>query len=275
MMKLHPPSPNSIVVPQSAFVLNSILRTSTLDPRPVVCDWNNLMKLGYDPLTSRYISAVGSCLGSDVQRLPLGASPGTFAGTVPSGPLQNCDVYLGSTDSICAFIGALATAPPAGGIDDLLGLAVTSLGTTLATKIISSRRVFDGKRGVYSHLVPSTILLSSSSVPAQNVWLAGGASQAGCKILRDLNFTSEELAKIEPELDLTSPSRNPDLYPLPLGARGERFPFVDSSAVSSVDATQYNNRLELLSDVLLGVARNVELEGYKAIRGLGGPLVSR
>lgn len=279
MMKLHPPSPNSIIVPQSAFVLNSLLRCTSLTPSPVVCDWNNLMKLGYDPTTSSYIDAVGRCLGSDLRRLPLGAAPGTFAGTIPSGPLQNCDVYLGSTDSICAFIGALALAPPrgSGGADGLEGLAVTSLGTTLATKVVSSRRVFDGRRGVYSHLVPSTVLLDSSAAsPARNVWLAGGASQAGCAVLRDLSFTDEELSRLSATLDLTAPPTDPDLYPLPLGARGERFPFVDALAVSGVDEGKYGGSREgLLRDVLLGVAANVELEGYKAIRDMGGPLVTR
>ena len=182
MLKLHPPSPHSLIVPQSSFILNYLLRGSTLDPIPTA-DWNNLMKLGYDAVEESYIDAVQKCLGADAKRLPAGAPTGTFIGTIPSGSLANCDVYLGSTDSICAFIGALATAPQqATSAKDLEGLAVTSLGTTLATKIISSRRVFDGKRGVYSHLVPANVLFDGDISGPTNVWLAGGASQAGCKV---------------------------------------------------------------------------------------------
>lgn len=55
---------------------------------------------------------------------------------------ESCEIVGGTTDSISAFIAARASKP---------GQAVTSLGSTLAIKLLSSVRVDDSKYGVYSH----------------------------------------------------------------------------------------------------------------------------
>lgn len=57
---------------------------------------------------------------------------------LPSG----CVVCAGTTDSIAAFVAAGVSQP---------GEAVTSLGSTLATKLLSETRVDDAAFGVYSH----------------------------------------------------------------------------------------------------------------------------
>lgn len=57
---------------------------------------------------------------------------------LPSG----CMVCAGTTDSIAAFVAAGVSKP---------GEAVTSLGSTLAVKLLSEQRVDDAAYGVYSH----------------------------------------------------------------------------------------------------------------------------
>lgn len=54
----------------------------------------------------------------------------------------DCLVCAGTTDSIAAFVAA--------GVSEV-GEAVTSLGSTLAVKLLSDRRVDDAAYGVYSH----------------------------------------------------------------------------------------------------------------------------
>jgi sugar (pentulose or hexulose) kinase len=51
-------------------------------------------------------------------------------------------VCAGTTDSIAAFVAAGVSHP---------GEAVTSLGSTLAVKLLSEQRVDDAAYGVYSH----------------------------------------------------------------------------------------------------------------------------
>lgn len=63
----------------------------------------------------------------------------------------------GTTDSIAAFLAAGVDAP---------GQAVTSLGSTLAIKLLSETRVDDARYGVYSHRLGDS-------------WLVGGASNTG------------------------------------------------------------------------------------------------
>lgn len=68
-----------------------------------------------------------------------------------------CLVCTGTTDSIAAFVAA--------GVSEV-GQAVTSLGSTMAVKMLSDTRVDDVKYGVYSHRLGSA-------------WLVGGASNTG------------------------------------------------------------------------------------------------
>lgn len=55
---------------------------------------------------------------------------------------SSCVVCAGTTDSIAAFVAAGVSKP---------GEAVTSLGSTLAVKLLSDTRVDDAAYGVYSH----------------------------------------------------------------------------------------------------------------------------
>lgn len=87
---------------------------------------------------------------------------------------------------------------------------VTSLGSTLAIKLLSNARVDDARFGVYSHRL-------------DDMWLVGGASNTGGAVLRQL-FTDDQLVALSHEIDPSVPSLL-DYYPLP--KRGERFPVSD------------------------------------------------
>lgn len=69
-------------------------------------------------------------------------APLTAAAAARSGLPAGCLVCAGTTDSIAAFVAAGVTQP---------GEAVTSLGSTLAVKLLSTTRVDDAAYGVYSH----------------------------------------------------------------------------------------------------------------------------
>lgn len=89
-------------------------------------------------------------------------------------------------------------------------IQVTSLGSTLAVKLLSTSRIDDARYGVYSHRL-------------DDKWLVGGASNTGGAVLRQI-FTDEQLEHLSEQIDpmKTSPL---DYYPLP--TVGERFPVAD------------------------------------------------
>lgn len=162
-----------------------------------------------------------------------------------SGLPPGCMVCGGTTDSIAAFLaagvtepgevrrvgrrshlaawrrcGTCATAaiathvcphPPAAASRALPALlclqAVTSLGSTLAIKLLSVARVDDARYGLYSHRLGAA-------------WLVGGASNSGGAVLRQ-HFSDAQLAELSGRMDPGQPT-GLDYYPLPKA--GERFP---------------------------------------------------
>lgn len=126
-----------------------------------ISDYNNALKVGFDPEKDAYPSWLLSQPYSSV--LPTITSPGSAIGTLKEdirkqfGFSEDCVVCSGTTDSIAAFLAASATKP---------GKAVTSLGSTLAIKLLSRKRVDDARFGVYSHRL-------------DDKWLVGGASNTG------------------------------------------------------------------------------------------------
>ena len=73
-----------------------------------------------------------------------------------------------------------------------MGDAVTSLGSTLALKMLSATPVDDDTRGVYSHRLG-------------DLWLAGGASNVGCAVLREQGFDAAELVECSARIDGLAP----------------------------------------------------------------------
>ena len=65
---------------------------------------------------------------------------------------RNGDALLWFADSVAAFVAAGVRRP---------GEAVTSLGSTLAVKLLSDTRVDDAATGVYSHRLGNTWLVGA------------------------------------------------------------------------------------------------------------------
>ena len=105
--------------------------------------------------------------------------PGASLGRVSEAAVKrwglppSCEVVAGTTDSIAAFLASGA---------EESGTAVTSLGSTLAIKMLSDTRVDDSELGIYSHRLGDQ-------------WLVGGASNVGCAVLRSEGFSNDELAR--------------------------------------------------------------------------------
>ena len=112
-------------------------------------------------------------------RLPKVVRPGEPIAPVSShvagkyGLGDGCVVVGGTTDSIAAFLAAGASE---------VGDAVTSLGSTVAIKLLSEVPVDDASTGVYSHRLGDR-------------WLVGGASNAGCAVLREQGFQTVPIQK--------------------------------------------------------------------------------
>jgi D-ribulokinase len=247
---------------------------SLLHGRTDTTDWNNALKVGFDPGLAVLPAAEGGGTGSGggnnaspttttttttptspypawltshpaAARLlpPRVVPPGSPVGELTleaarrSGLPRGAVVCAGTTDSIAAFLAAAGPSALGGGSSSETptqqqqqrqqqqrqqqqqtpNLAVTSLGSTIAVKLLSPTRVDDAASGVYSHRLPT------------GAWLVGGASNAGGAVLRRYFPDDAELAALEPMLPsdprAPPPAGTEDWYPLP--KRGERFPVYD------------------------------------------------
>lgn len=216
-----------------------------------ISDYHNALKSGYDAERLCWPDWVLQLPHTHL--LPQVVAPGAPVSTINPAMAKHfkinpaCSVHAGTTDSIAAFIATGVNEP---------GMAVTSLGTTIVLKLLSERRVEAAQYGVYSHRYG-------------NLWLVGGASNAGGSVLRQ-HFSDEQLANlsacINPEQD--SPL---DYYPLP--RHGERFPVNDPQLVPRL-TPHPPNEVEFLHGLLQGLSR-IEAAGYARLAELGAtPLKS-
>lgn len=210
-------------------------------------DHNNALKTGFDPELRQWPDWFDAT-GLDRRLLPEVHAIGTPIGTVSqriasdTGLSTSTVVHAGTTDSIAAF---LACAP----MDT--GSAVTSLGTTLAVKLLNSKRIDAPEIGLYSHKVGDG-------------WLVGGASNTGGGVLLD-HFSPEQLKTLSGQID---PNKQSPLEYYPLSKRGERFPINDPNFEGCMSPRPVND-VEFLHGLLQGIAR-IEARCYDEIAGLGG-----
>ncbi|KAJ6310738.1 hypothetical protein OIU76_015453 [Salix suchowensis] len=179
-----------------------------------VSDYNNALKVGYDPC--------------EEIRTQFGFQ-------------EDCIVCAGTTDSIAAFLAARATQP---------GKAVTSLGSTLAIKLLSTTRIDDARFGVYSHRL-------------DDKWLVGGASNTGGAVLKQF-FTDEQLQKLSEQIN---PMEASPLDYYPLKAVGERFPVADPNLVPRLHPRPESD-VEYLHGILESIA-HIEAKAYNLLKDLG------
>ena len=208
-------------------------------------DWHNALKTGADVLHGRWPDAVRALPFGPL--LPALTAPGSELGPISAqaahrhGLPHGVVVRAGTTDSNAAFLATGANRP---------GQAVTTLGSTLTLKLLSTSRVDAAPYGVYSHRWGQ-------------LWLASGASNAGGAAMRPI-FSDLELqalsARIDPETDSEL-----DLYPLP--AAGERFPLHDPAMAPRL-MPRPRDDAAYLHGLLQALAR-IEAAGYRLLAALG------
>lgn len=209
-------------------------------------DVMNALKTGVNPETGDWPDWVRALLPDGL--LPRAYQLGTPLGTLRPelarelGFAPTTQVHAGTTDSIAAFLAAAPLEP---------GVAVTSLGTTLAIKMLSARRIDDPARGLYSHRVG-------------DAWLVGGASNTGGRVLRHY-FTDDELANLSARID---PEADTGLDYYPLVSPGERFPVNDPALAPRLTPRPGDDAL-FLHAIFEGIAR-IEARCYAVIAEAGG-----
>ena len=216
-------------------------------------DWNNTLKLGFDPAAERYPPWLVAA--EDVYRIvpkQVHAPGSPVAEIDPSvaetfGINKRCMVCAGTTDSIAAFLAAGVDKP---------GQSVTSLGSTMAIKLISEREVNSSKYGVYSHKLPGP------------VWLVGGASNTGGAVLRQL-FTDEELASLTERMDIDV-ATGTDYVVLP--AVGELFPVRDPTLAPRLEPRPADDAV-FLQGIFEAMSRT-EATAYALLEDLGATAVA-
>ncbi|KAB2047253.1 hypothetical protein ES319_A13G032400v1 [Gossypium barbadense] len=204
-----------------------------------VSDYNNALKVGYDPEADSYPDWLLS--QPYAQLLPTVKAPGTSIGHL-KGDIRT---QFGTTDSIAAFLAARATKP---------GKAVTSLGSTLAIKLLSTTRIEDARYGVYSHRL-------------DDKWLVGGASNTGGAVLKE-NFSDEQLEKLSEHIN---PMEASPLDYYPLKSVGERFPVANLKMEPRLHPRPESD-VEYLHGILESIAR-IEAKAYMLLKDLGATQV--
>ncbi|XZN88975.1 MAG: FGGY-family carbohydrate kinase [Microcoleus sp.] len=225
-----------------------------------ISDYHNALKLGYDVANLCYphwlTEGIAGVSGSIAPILPQVVAPGTAIGPVTAeigdrfGFPRDCIVCAGTTDSIAAFLASGVNSP---------GEAVTSLGSTLALKLLSYTRVDDATYGIYSHRFTSP----SQGGAGGDLWLVGGASNTGGAVLRHF-FTDSELDNYSQQIDPHRPSFL-DYYPLL--KKGDRFPNNDPNLLPRLEPRPADD-VEFLHGLLESIAR-IEARGYELLQQFG------
>lgn len=215
-------------------------------------DVNNALKTGLDPATARWPDWMDALpLAQNVR--PQAHLPGAVIGAIDRAQAHQLGlpdrlmIHAGTTDSIAAFLAAAMPLP---------GSAVTSLGTTLAIKLMSSDRIDVPQMGLYSHRLGEG-------------WLVGGASNTGGGVLRSL-FSDAHLAELAAQIDPDTPSPL-DYYPLL--KPGERFPINDPALAPRLSPRPTDDAT-FLHGLLESIAR-IERQAYRAMADHGAPLPER
>ncbi|NQE37158.1 FGGY-family carbohydrate kinase [Microcoleus asticus] len=213
-----------------------------------ISDYHNALKLGFDVDTLCYPNwLIEGIAGAATPELPQVVAPGTPVEEVRAqvgdrfGFSRDCMICAGTTDSIAAFLASGVNLP---------GEAVTSLGSTLAVKLLSHTRVDDSRYGIYSHKLG-------------DLWLVGGASNTGGAVLRHF-FTDVELDNYSTQID---PEEESLLDYYPLLKKGDRFPINDPNLPPRLEPRPTDS-VKFLHGLLESIAR-IEARGYQLLQELG------
>jgi len=230
-------------VHQADFIMGRLLGNYTYS------DENNCLKLGYDVIQRKWPLPSLAHLGINPALLPrvypagCNISPINRQKAKQLGLPHSLQIVSGTTDSVAAFIASGA---------NQIGEAVTSLGSTLVTKVLSNKPVFAPKQGIYSHRLGE-------------YWLVGGASNTGGKVLKHF-FTENQIDALTQKLN---PDQSTGLDYYPLIVPGERFPVADAHKQPNLTPRPQDDRL-FFQGILESIAR-IEAQGYQALQQLGAP----
>lgn len=211
-------------------------------------DENNALKTGYDAIDRRWPDWIAAT-GLDTSLLPRVVAPGTPLETIATGMAsafglsEEVEIIAGTTDGCASFLATGADRP---------GDGVTALGSTLTLKLLSDRPIFAPHFGIYSHRL-------------NGMWLAGGASNSGGKVLANF-FSADEISRLSAEIDAHVPT-GLDFYPLI--EPGERFPVLDPAWPPRLDPRPTDDA-DFLKAMLEGIAA-IERLGYDRLAEFGAP----
>lgn len=214
-------------------------------------DENNALKLGYDPVRRRWPEWLTDTIPARLlpHVVPVGQPIGSLRPDMlhDLGLQRAVRLIAGTTDSNAATLAAGITRS---------GEAVTSLGSTLAVKLLSDAPVFSAEYGVYSHRIGGR-------------WLVGGASNSGGAVLRQY-FSDSEIALLSQQLQPDIPT---GLHYYPLPDVGERFPTNDPN-MKPVLQPRPKSRATFLQAIFEGIA-GIERDAYARLGTLGASPVKR
>lgn len=213
-----------------------------------ITDSNNALKTGYDPVSNRWPGWMEK-LDFDTALLPRVLEPGQVISHISPkaaaalGLEEGTLVVAGTTDSVAAAWATGVHQP---------GQAVTSLGSTLVLKILSTEPVFSSTFGIYSHRYGDH-------------WLAGGASNSGGNVLLKY-FKPDQIQRYSQRID---PRRATGLRYYPLSRPGERFPINDPDLYPKLEPRP-DDDVTFFQAILEGMTR-IEAMGYERLQELGAP----
>lgn len=216
-----------------------------LSGRYDVSDANNALKTGYDPVAGGWPQWIAGT-GLDMGLLPEVVAPGTVTGAIATDEtplLRGTAVVAGTTDGCASFLATGASAA---------GDGVTALGSSLTIKLLSDAPIFAPEFGIYSHRIGG-------------VWLAGGASNSGGKVLAE-HFGRDRLAALSAKID---PESDTGLDYYPLLRPGERFPIANPALPPRL-VPRPTDDATWLKAMLEGIA-SIEALAYRRLAELGGP----
>lgn len=216
--------------------------------RTGISDINNCLKTGYDAMQQCWPDWL-SKLPIDNAILPQVYPPGSVVGTLCSSMVEifqldpQTQIVSGTTDSHAAVLATGINKP---------GQAVTSLGSTLVTKVISHTPVFNSDYGVHSQ-------------PFGEYWLVGGSSNSGGAVLKHY-FTDAQIQTMTAQLDIQHKLQL-DYYPLI--KPGERFPDNDPHKQPRLTPRPAQD-IEFFQAILEGISE-IEYNAYQRLQQLGAP----
>lgn len=213
-----------------------------------VSDENNALKTGYDPVARAWPDWIARA-GGEPRLLPSVVPAGTATGRVSAqaserwGLRPDCIVVAGTTDGCASFLATGA---------DQIGDGVSALGSSLTIKVLCDRPIFEPDYGLYSHRIG-------------DMWLAGGASNSGGRVLA-AHFDMPRILELTSAID---PGRPTGLDYYPLLKPGERFPIADPALPPRLGPRPADDAL-FLQAMFEGMAA-IEALAYRRLSELGGP----